>query len=603
VHPAPTRLRPPDLEKRKNEAGPILEHKGNNTMQLEHIPFSKLKISKTNMRYRDPPPDVADILPSILTKGVLQPLIVRPEDGKFGVVAGRRRWFALKAKKEKLGEVNDPPCAIMEDGDDAEAIELSLLENVARRDPDPMREYETFVRLIKEGRTVDGIAATFGLTKCQVNQRLALGNLLAKIRDAYRAEEIDDETVRHLTLASPAQQRKWLRLFNDPHQHAPRGWQLKQWLFGGQQIATAHALFKLSDYTGQIIEDLFGEDSYFADADLFWALQNRAIADKREALLESGWGEVVILEVGDRFQQYEHVRVAKKKGGKVFIAVSHDGAVEIFDGWLTQKEAKKLAKQTEKDADSARKPKVSSGGAVLSQALVNYLDLHRHAAVRLALIAHPATAFRLMVAHTVASSGNWNVKRDPQTTRNPAIRASIENCAAEAAFADEQRAVYALLGWQEDAGDDVFIRRETCAVFATLLDLSEADVLRIAAYFMAASLASGNDVVEDVGVRLNVDARTHWQPEDTFFDLIRDRASMNALVADVAGEAVAKANIAEKVKTQKQIVRDCLAGANGRVKVDGWLPRWMGFPFGNYGGDGQTHVANDEAGPEVVAAE
>src|SRR6185437_1737827 len=336
-------------------------------MQLQHIEFSKLKISKTNMRYRDPAPDVSDILPSVMTKGVLQPLIVRPEDGKYGVVAGRRRWFSLKAKKEKLGEVDAPPCAVMEEGDDADAIEASLLENVARRDADPMREYETFVRLIKEGRTVDGIAATFGLTKTQVNQRLALGNLLPAIRDAYRAETVDDETVRHLTMASPTQQRKWLRLFNDPHQHAPRGWQLKQWLFGGQQIATGHALFKLADYTGQVVEDLFGEDSYFADADLFWALQNRAIADKREALLKAGWSEVVILEVGDRFQQYEHEKVSKKRGGKVFVTVGHDGTVELFEGWLSQKEAKKLAKQSEREASKGEGRMAPTGGAVITQ--------------------------------------------------------------------------------------------------------------------------------------------------------------------------------------------------------------------------------------------
>jgi len=199
-------------------------------MELAHLEFSKLKISKTNMRYRDPPPDVSDILPSIRAKGVLEPLLVRPEDGKYGVVAGRRRYLALKDIKQELGEVEPPPCAIMAEGDDAEAIEASLLENVARRDPDPMREYETFVRLIKEGRTVDGIGATFGMTATQVKQRLALGNLLPRIREAYRAEEIDDETARHLTLASPAQQRKWLRLFSDPQQYAPRGYQLKQWL-------------------------------------------------------------------------------------------------------------------------------------------------------------------------------------------------------------------------------------------------------------------------------------------------------------------------------------------------------------------------------------
>jgi ParB family chromosome partitioning protein len=568
-------------------------------MELAHIEFSKLKISKTNMRYRDPPPDVSDILPSIKAKGVLEPLIVRPEDGKYGVVAGRRRWFSLKAVKEKMGDVAAPPCAIMTEGDDAEAIEASLLENVARRNPDPMREYETFVRLIKEGRTVDGIAATFGMTKTQVNQRLALGNLLPKIRDAYRAEEIDDETVRHLTMASPSQQRKWLRLFNDPHQHYPRGYQLKQWLFGGQQIATSHALFKLADYTGQIVEDLFGEDSYFADADLFWALQNRAIADKREALLKSGWSEVIILEVGQRFSQYEHVRVAKKKGGKVFIATSHDGAVEIFDGWLSQKEARKLEKAAEREADGGKK-KTAAAGPMMTQALENYIDLHRHLAVRQALIADPKTAFRLAVAHMVSSSGNWTVKHDPQTTRNPAIRASIETSAAQAAFAAEERAVFALLGWHDEDGS---ARHETCDVFAALLDLTEAEALRIAAFFMARSLACGSDVVEDVGTHLNVDARTTWQPDDAFFGLIRDRATVNALVAEVAGEAVAKAHIAEKAKTQKQIVRDCLAGANGRMKVDGWLLGWLAFP---------AHGLNQVAGcadngsndaPERLAAE
>lgn len=570
-------------------------------MELQHIPFSKLKISKTNMRFSDPPPDVSDILPSIMTKGVRVPLIVRAEDNKFGIVAGRRRWFALKAKKEKLGEVDDPPCVLMEDGDDADAIEDSLLENVARRDPSPVREWENFVRLIANGRTVDGIAATFGLTKTQVHQRLALGNLLPKVRDLYRTDEIDDETIRHLTLASPSQQRKWLRLFNDPHQYAPRGYQLKQWLLGGQQIATSHALFKLTDYTGQIIEDLFGEDSYFADADLFWALQNRAIAAKRDALLKSGWSEVVILEVGDRFQQYEHVRVAKKKGGKVFIATAHDGHVEIFDGWLTQKDAKKLAKQAEREAGEGEKKPVTANGPMMTQALANYIDLHRHAVVRLALIANPSVAFRLAVAHMAAASGNWRVSPDPQTTRTDAIRASIENSAAEAAFADEERAVTALLGWRTGDGDDeeIFVHRETCDVFARLLDLPDADVMRIAAFFMARSLACGSDVVEDVGARLNVDVRRHWQPDDTFFDLIRDRATVNALVAEVAGEAVAKANIAEKAKTQKQIVRDCLTGSNGRVKVDGWLPGWMAFPAH---GVGQTQPVA-EAAPMPMAAE
>jgi ParB family chromosome partitioning protein len=554
-------------------------------VDLQHIPFAKLKVSKTNMRYLDPEPDISDILPSIRQKGVLQPLIVRPEDGKFGIVAGRRRYFSLKAVKAELGEVADPPCAVMAEGDDAEAIEASLLENVARRDPDPMREYETFVRLIGQGRTVDGIAATTGLTTAQVKQRLALGNLLPKIREAYRAEEIDDETVRHLTLASVAQQRKWLRLLNDPGGYAPRGFQLKQWLFGGQQIATARALFKLTDYTGQIIEDLFGEERYFADADLFWALQNRAIAAKRDTLLKAGWSHVTVLEIGQRFQQYEHVRTPKKKGGKVFVTVSHDGAVEIFDGWLTQKEARKAQKAGDKSASAPRGVSVA-----MTQGLQNYIELHRHAAVRAALIGNPHVALRLTVAHMAAPSGNWNVKADPGRANSDAIRASVENSPAHAAFGAEEQEVHALLGWSED---DIGYC-ETGRVFQRLLELSDAEVVRIATFFMAASLHVGSDVVDIAGETVGVDPRDTWHADDVFFDLIRDRVTVNALVADVAGEATAKANFVEKTRVQKDIVRDCLAGANGRAKVEGWLPGWLAFPARPVGGTTEVSEPQSE---------
>lgn len=538
-------------------------------MQLVHIPLKDLKISKTNMRHKDGPPDISDILPSVRAKGVLMPLLVRPEDGKFGVVAGRRRYFCLKTIKQDAGEVADPPCAVMEEGDDGDAIEASLLENVARRDADPMREYETFAKLIIEGRTPEGIGHTFGLTKTQVKQRLALGNLLPKIRDAYRSEEIDDETVQHLTMASPAQQRKWLRLFSDPKAHAPKGWQLKQWLFGGQEIPVGHALFRIEDYTGHIIEDLFGENRYFADADLFWALQNRAIAAKRDALIKKGWEHIGVLEVGQRFDQYEHVKTPKTKGGKVFIATSHDGEVTVYDGYLSRKEAKKLQSAKAKSAKGEAQPQ-SGPRPAITKAMQNYLDLHRHAVVRLALLSHPGAAFRLAVAHMIAPTGNWSVKPDAQRANSKDIGDSVAHSAAQKTFEIEGVAVSDLLGLGEVA--------DTTEIFARLLDLTDAEVMRVAAYHMAESMDVGGDVVEDIGLHFQVDPRTCWQPDNTFFDLIRERASVNALLEDVAGEAVAKSNIAEKTKTQKQVIRDCLTGSNGRSKVEGWLPGWMAFP-------------------------
>src|ERR1700676_4085078 len=311
-------------------------------MQLTHIDIGKLSVSALNMRHGRRAPDTSDILPSIRARGVLVPLLVRPngEPDNFEIVAGRRRYFAAKTVADEQGEIAPLPCAIMEPAHDAAALEASLIENIARLDPDEMNQYETFVRLTKEGRSVVEIATTFGITERMVNQRLALGNLLPKIRDAYRNEEIDAETIRHLTLASKAQQKEWLALFADPDNRAPSGYQLKQWLFGGQSVSTKVALFPVADYPGQIVGDLFGEDSYFADADLFWQKQNEAIAAKRDALIEARWSEVVILEPGQHFQSWEHEKTPKKKGGKVFVTVSHRGEVEIHEGYLTRKESR-----------------------------------------------------------------------------------------------------------------------------------------------------------------------------------------------------------------------------------------------------------------------
>jgi len=566
-------------------------------MELRHIPIAELTVAAVNMRQGRTAPDVSDILPSVRARGILQPLLVRPNGEGYEIVAGRRRYYAAKFIESEQGEVEPLPCAVMAPGDDAAAVEASLIENLARLDADEMRQYETFVRLTREGRSVAEIAATFGLTELMVKRRLALGNLLPRIRVLYRRREIDAETVRHLTMASPAQQKAWLALHRDPEQYAPRGWQLKQWLFGGQSIPTSVALFPVEDYPGQIVADLFGEDAYFADADLFWQLQNQAIAAKRDALLAAGWPEVVLLEPGQHFHSWEHEKTPKKKGGKVFIAVSRRGEIEVHEGWLSRREARRAAKRagTAGDGDGAS---AKPARPEVTKAMQNYLDLHRHAAVRLALIAHPGVALRLMVAHAVASSGYWQVKPEPQRAVNEAIAASLANGAAEQAFDTERRAVLTLFNLPEDRHDVArpgYDAYPTVAVFAKLLALSDADVLRVAACVMAETLAAGSATVEAVGNHLAVNTGAHWRPDDAFFDLIRDKAVINAMLAEVAGKAVADGNVAEKGSTQKRIARDCLDGTNGRAKVEGWLPRWMAFPVRAYTDTGALGTAEEWA--------
>src|SRR3546814_16164231 len=90
----------------------------------------------------------------------------------------------------------------------------------------------------------------------------------------FRAE-IDAETIRHLTLANKAQQRAWLALFEGDDTYAPRGSQLKAWLFGGGAISVKAALFDMADYSGQIVTNLLEEDGYFAESDAFRSEERR----------------------------------------------------------------------------------------------------------------------------------------------------------------------------------------------------------------------------------------------------------------------------------------------------------------------------------------
>ena len=146
-------------------------------------------------------------------------------------------------------------------------------------------------------------------------------------------------------MASKQQQKDWLALYEDEEQQAPMGQSLKRWLLGGQNISTKNALFDLATYQGEIVSDLFGEESYFANPDSFWALQDKAIAAKRDEYLAQGWTRVEVMPRGDRFHEWDFEKTAKKKGGAVFITTSERGEVELHEGYLSRAEARKRDKQ------------------------------------------------------------------------------------------------------------------------------------------------------------------------------------------------------------------------------------------------------------------
>ncbi|MCR9089205.1 MAG: ParB/RepB/Spo0J family partition protein [Rhodobacteraceae bacterium] len=548
-------------------------------MQLQNINLTDLTPAKLNVR-KHGGKSVDDLIPSIRAHGLLQPLLVRPKEDGYEIVAGQRRYHALCALSDEQEQADPVPCLVMAEGDDAKAIEASLAENVLRLPMDAIDQFKAFAALVRNGLGVSDIADQFGITERLVRQRLAIANLIPPILTAYRKGEIGATTIQLLTMATKKQQQAWIALFKSENERAPEGYRLKCWLFGGAEITTDAALFDLADYSGSIVSDLFGEDSYFADSEAFWILQNKAIAEAKAAYLAEGWSEVILLETGQYFPSYDYVETAKEEGGKVYIQIAHSGEVTFHEGQLSRAEARAREK--------GRKGALKTETPELTKPMQNYLDLHRHAAVRQCLLAHHGTALRLAVAQIIAGSELWAVQADPQKASKETIGDSLATSAAQKRFGEERQAVAELLGLTLEDGETLVPRKEDWAasrdlhaLFARLMALSDDEVLCILALVTAECLPAGSAMVENLGVQLEVNMQDHWQPDQAFLDLTRDKTVINAMLAEIAGEDTAAAHITSTAKTSKSIIKACLDGTS-EAKDAAWHPRYMRFPMEAY---------------------
>ena len=556
--------------------------------ELTHIPLDQLNVSKLNMRHGRKKPDVSDILPSIREKGIRQTLLVRREGDDFGVIAGRRRYFALLELAKETGTNPLVPCAVMSEEDSASAIEASIIENVARLPATEMEQYMAFRKLADEGKQPEDIANFFGVTELLVRRVLALAGLAAPIRKLYAGDEIDRETIRALTLATPAQQADWLILWNSETERAPFGRACKAWITGGSAITTDKALFDLDGFTGAVTADLFGERAVFADAGAFWAAQAESISAHVEQYLARGWTDVVCLERGTYFQRWEYVQTPKKKDGKVIVEQRHDGTVTFHEGWLKASEARRKSRQ-DFDGDGSvpadTKPEMSGP-------MAEYVGLHRHGAAAASLLASPGIALRLMVAHAITGSALWNVRPHVCGARKNETHESVAGSAAQAeitAASEQVETLFAALGATPPrANGDAY---SLCETFSALLAMSDEEVMQVLALTMAETLESGGPVVEAVLYVCDTDLNRYWSPDDAFFDLLRDRRAINAMVADITSPSVAESVIEESGKVQKALIRNRIDGGEagkGIGPVDqcpaerdanpGWRPGWMQVP-------------------------
>lgn len=145
--------------------------------QFQMIELSKLGESPLNPRKHFDAAKHDELTASVAAKGVLEPLLVRPLGKVFEVVAGTRRKRAAEAAKLK-----EVPCLVRE-LDDAEVIEIGVIENAQRHDLTPLQEGDAYARLILEhGRTVEQLVEKTGRSRTIVFARLKLAELEGPIR-------------------------------------------------------------------------------------------------------------------------------------------------------------------------------------------------------------------------------------------------------------------------------------------------------------------------------------------------------------------------------------------------------------------------------------
>lgn len=122
--------------------------------------------------------DISELADSIYKNGILQPILVRrKEDGRYGLIAGERRLRAAK-----LAGLSTIP-AMVRNSSDEQTIELALVENLQRKDLNPIETARAYQRLITEfAFTQEKLAEQLGKERSSVANTLRLLNLPNEIQ-------------------------------------------------------------------------------------------------------------------------------------------------------------------------------------------------------------------------------------------------------------------------------------------------------------------------------------------------------------------------------------------------------------------------------------
>ena len=163
---------------------------------INEAPVSKLEPNPDQPRKEFAEEDLSALAASISQKGLLQPILVREhpkKPGRYEIIAGERRWRA--AQRARLHNV---PILVRE-MNDAEALEVAIVENVQRVDLNPIEEAEGYVRLIETfSYTQEQLAETVSKSRSHVANMTRLMKLPRSVRAHLRTGKLSAGHARAL---------------------------------------------------------------------------------------------------------------------------------------------------------------------------------------------------------------------------------------------------------------------------------------------------------------------------------------------------------------------------------------------------------------------
>jgi ParB family transcriptional regulator, chromosome partitioning protein len=165
--------------------------------ELRELPVELIAPNPSQPRRRFDEDSLQALAGSLGERGVLQPVLVRPKPGgTYELVAGERRWRAAR-----IAGLETVP-ALVRPRDDAEAIELALIENMAREDLSPIEEARACAALVEElGLTREEVGRRIGRSRVAVSNLVRLLDLPDEVIELLQAGSLSEGHGRALLLA------------------------------------------------------------------------------------------------------------------------------------------------------------------------------------------------------------------------------------------------------------------------------------------------------------------------------------------------------------------------------------------------------------------